>query len=332
MDPILFVDESCPYPYDPLLFNQMVLGGTEATVIRIVNKLSEQVPITVAQHNRPTSVRVKNVTYSPFLSHYLDDPWQAVVILRKPALAIHSRPMFKRANQMWVWLHDLLDFYLLSYLEDLQQLDVGLIVVSDFHHKQIQDMVALDPFPFQLPKIQRIYNPIEDTLLPDETIVNKNKLFFASSPLKGFSYTIKVFTEIRKKHPHLMLFVSHPSYMQFKKPQVPGLLHLGSLNHTDYLKHLRSAFCVFYPNHHYPETFGLVLAEANAVGTPVLTHPFGAAPEVLSNHDQLVNTHDVEALTERLLSWYNGERPKVAAQEAFRLSTVIQQWKAILLI
>ncbi len=55
------------------------------------------------------------------------------------------------------------------------------------------------------------------------------------------------------------------------------------------MQHIRESLCVFYPQTQRCETFGLVYAESNAVGTPVLAHDFGAAREVLSSPDQLIN-------------------------------------------
>ena len=76
--------------------------------------------------------------------------------------------------------------------------------------------------------------------------------------------------------------------------------------------------------------FGIVFLDANAVGTPVLTHPFGAAPEVLSDPVQLINTHHLPTVIHRLMHWHDGNRPKVTVQEKFRLSHIIKEWEKIL--
>jgi len=79
-------------------------------------------------------------------------------------------------------------------------------------------------------------------------------------------------------------------------------------------------------NRVFAETFGLVLAESNAVGTPVLTHPLGAAPEVLGTAEQLIDTTDVEAVIQRIMAWRDGQRPVVKANPAFYLSNVANEW------
>jgi glycosyltransferase involved in cell wall biosynthesis len=121
---------------------------------------------------------------------------------------------------------------------------------------------------------------------------------------------------------------------------------------------MRSALCVFYPNFVLPETFGLVFAEANAVGTPVLTHDCGAAAEVLAAHEQLLPVSPVsrryermtrllpralrpmlaaraerrglfEPYVERVRAW-RSHRPRVSADARFRLAAVAARWRALL--
>jgi len=108
-----------------------------------------------------------------------------------------------------------------------------------------------------------------------------------------------------------------------------NVVFLGSLSHDDVLREVRTALCVFYPADKVPETFGLVFAESNAVGTPVLAHPFGAAPELLTP-EQLVDARDINAIIDRLGAWKRGERPIVGAKEEVRMSNVIRAWERIL--
>jgi hypothetical protein len=117
--------------------------------------------------------------------------------------------------------------------------------------------------------------------------------------------------------------------------------------------------CTFIPNFVIPETFGLVFAESNAIGTPVLTHDCGAAVEVLGDRSQVLPVtvaarvyetllHNVppgwragparlagslgmfDVYTERIRAWRAGARPRVGPDSRFRLATVKEQWRALL--
>lgn len=46
----------------------------------------------------------------------------------------------------------------------------------------------------------------------------------------------------------------------------------------------------------WPEPFGLVMAEANACGTPVITFPRGAAPEIIADGETGFLPHDIEGM------------------------------------
>jgi hypothetical protein len=101
------------------------------------------------------------------------------------------------------------------------------------------------------------------------------------------------------------------------------------------------------------------LAESKALGTPVLTHYCGAAAEVIGDPQQLLPVtftqrcyedllHQVpsrwrqgparlaaygglfDCYVDRIRAWRSGARPTTAPDPRFRLSTVVQQWRALL--
>ena len=331
MDPILFIDASCTFPYDLETYKTRALGGTEATVVRLAQKLSEKRPVIVAQHIRRHTTQCGNVTYVPLLENTTNGNFQSIVVLRNFQLSLDIRARCPNVP-VWLWLHDLVTIYLIGYLRKVAKNNIGIITVSDFLKQQIINLKPLDPFLHSFPNIVRIYNPIDDLLVPDNTIYDANTLAFVSSPHKGLNYTLEVFKDIHKQYPFFELLVTNPGYFKTDtvKLNIPGVKNLGYLNHAENIQLMRKPLCLFYLNNEYPETFGLVLAEANAVGTPVLTHPLGATPEVLGNHDQLIDTSNIEAVTERLLQWHQGARPIVKANEAFRLSTIVKQWEDLL--
>ena len=180
------------------------------------------------------------------------------------------------------------------------------------------------------PTVHVMHNPIGDHLSADGTPVDPNKLIFFSSPHKGLSYAVETFHILQQEwFPELKLYIANPGYLPMPPIDLPGVTVLSSLPHSEVLQHVREAQCVWYPNLVFPETFGLVFAEANAVGTPVITHPLGAAREVLSDSNPVFDCKDRTKLFDAFSAW-RSNRPLVSANPNFRLTEVIARWKKIL--
>ena len=243
----------------------------------------------------------------------------AVVVLRKPEALLFAREKFPEAR-LYLWLHDLVDEdYAVEILCACKQTNAFIITVSDFHKDHVAQAIQHKSTPL------RIYNPVDDGLIPDETPVNKNKLVFFSSPHKGLVDTLQYHQAMRTLiSTDIELYVSNPGYLDTNKPSIDGVHWLGALPHHEAIKHVREALCVFYINQVFPETFGLVLAEANAVGTPVLTPNIGAASEILYHPAEILT--GLDKIEPTLRSWYDGNRPIVRGKSEYRLSNVIKSW------
>ncbi|MGH8324486.1 MAG: glycosyltransferase, partial [Steroidobacteraceae bacterium] len=200
---------------------------------------------------------------------------------------------------------------------------------------------------------------IDDTLAPDGSPVDEHKLVFFSSPNKGLKFTLDAFRALRRQVPDLRLVVGNPGYKVRKSVLIEGVEYLGPQPQARMHAEVRTALCTFFPNFIIPETFGLVFAESNAVGTPVLTHDCGAAAEVIGDRNQILPVtaaHRVyeallshvspgwragparvaaslglfDAYAERIRAWRCGGRPHVEPNPRFRLAAVVQQWRALL--
>jgi glycosyltransferase involved in cell wall biosynthesis len=210
-----------------------------------------------------------------------------------------------------------------------------------------------------------IYNPVDDDLKPDGSEVDTAKLVFFSSPNKGLALTLDAFQAARRVMPDLRLRVGSPGYKSLRRAgmesvdgKIDGVEWLGALPHARILAEVRTALCVFYPNFVLPETFGLVLAEAKAVGTPVLTHDCGAAAEVLADPRQILPITPAVRLyeqaaqlfpnrarpliapwaarlglfdpyVERVRAWRHGGRPTTEPDARFKLTAVAQRWRSL---
>lgn len=321
MRTILFVDDCCNKPYDSQTLKSEALGGTEATIIRVAEGLARTglFRVVVEQHNRAEQSASIPVYYRPPRS---TDYAEYVISLRAPETLIRAKERFPNAKH-YLWNHDLMVPYTAQALVPLSGFEA--IAVSNFHKSQMVDVLRPQGYTGQFP-VKVVYNPIDDSLEPDGTPVDRNKLVFFSSPHKGLDYALEVFSNLRRFNPDFTLYLANPGYLADSDRTVEGINRLGPLSHANVLLHVRASLCVFYPNLVFPETFGLVFAEANAVGTPVITHPIGAATEVLSHPYETVDCRNPKALIDRVMSWYDGGRPRVKANPKFRLSNVLKSW------
>lgn len=326
---ILILDVTTPKPYDATTLDTEPLGGTEATVIRIAEALSKAGhSVTVAQHCRSEAGQGA-AKYVP-LDGLEDSTPDVAIALRTPkALAYLEKhhPSPKR----YLWCHD---FNLRELVEDYEVIEhtkAKVLAVSQTHKTLIIDAFLTQVANHGKVQVDYVYNPVDDALAPDDTTVYQRKYVFFSSPHKGLGLTIQQFQDVRRAFPMSTLYVANPGYITAQIGYPSGVIDLGCLTHAEVIKHVREAFCVFNMNCVFPETFGLVFAEANAVGTPVLTAPIGAAAEVLGlSSGQLVDVRDLYAVIDRIDLWQRCGRPKVQCKPEFRTSAVIQKWESLI--
>lgn len=317
MKTLLFIDNVTPTPYDLGTFQTKGMGGTESTVVRIAEALAGIMDVRVEQHNRELSTSFYHPKGATRNADY-------VIVLRNPYDLIEAKKRFPAAK-VYLWCHDLATQALGNALSVIQSSN-GIIAVSDWHRTQILESLKAMGFMGGLP-IHTVYNPIEDELVPDETAVNRNKLLFVSSPHKGLDHAYRNFKYLLRFNPDFRLYVANPGYLPSDTQVQSAVIPLGTLPYSEVIAQMRSSLCLFFPNQTFPETFGRVLAEANAVGTPTLTHGIGATREVVDRPEQeIVNCNDPKAVVDRVMLWHNGERPTIRGKKQFRLSNVIRSW------
>ena len=73
----------------------------------------------------------------------------------------------------------------------------------------------------------------------------------------------------------------------------------GEITHDEKVEMVSRARAVLFPIQ-WEEPFGLVMTEAMACGTPVIGHPFGAAPEVIADGETGFLVDTVEEIAERI--------------------------------
>jgi glycosyltransferase involved in cell wall biosynthesis len=348
----LFFDPSCQQPYDSRTLQQQAMGGTEATVVRIADALEAL----VAQHNRTEDYgRYRTPARMPEIT--------SVVINRDSRALPRVRDLYPNAR-FFLWLHDQLKpgsrraGWLASTADLLREMKVTIVCVSDSQRRDVE--ASLRTMRLEgVVRTHTIYNPIDDGLAPDGSMFDRDKLVFFSSPNKGLKFTLDAFRALRRQMPQLRLVVGNPGYKVRKSAVIDGVEYLGPQPQARIHEEVRTALCTFFPNFVIPETFGLVFAESNALGTPVLTHDCGAAAEVLGDRSQVLPVTAAHRAYETVLThfstgwragparvaaslglfdpyarqiqqWRSGARPKVGPDARFRLAAVAERWRALL--
>lgn len=326
---ILFVDTSCPKSYSPESLTLSGLGGTEATVIRVAEGLGALGHnVSVYQHCRAENTSSEHAEYIG--RGVVKVTPDVVITLRKPEHAADVYRLFPKAKHI-LWLHDWAQGALSEHSIRLSMQGITVVCVSDTHKVHTEAYLKQEGalrFP-----VTYIYNPVVIPPLLErfKAAYSDTTLVFFSSPHKGYTRALELFNELQRRTGDLFtLYVANPGYYKDEAYTAAGVVNLGPRSHKQVLSLVGSALAVFYPNTVFPETFGLVFAEANALGTPVLTHDLGAAREVLDNADaQLVDCTDDEAVIEKLLLWREN-RPKVFLKEAYTLPNVIKEWDTLI--
>jgi glycosyltransferase involved in cell wall biosynthesis len=352
MSSVLFYDPVCQEPYDTRTLEQQATGGTEASLTRVAEGLGAY----VMQHNRTEAFRC-------YLPPGRVAGIEHVVVARDPRALPVIRELFPQAC-VYLWVHDLIrpgskrGRRLAATASLLRDMGARIVCVSDTQRRDVEATLRQSGVERDVPACT-IYNPIPDTLSPDGTAVDRNKLVFFSSPNKGLAYTLDAFRALRRRMPDLYLCVGNPGYKHSKSATIPGVEWLGPQPQERIHAQVRSALCTFVPNFVIPETFGLVFAESRAVGTPVLTHECGAAAEIVADAAQVLPltrmqrayeaaVHPLsiswragparlaercglfDAYIERIAAWRSGQRPRTGPDPRFRLTAVLERWRALL--
>ena len=352
MSPVLFYDAVCQQPYDTRTLRAQALGGSEATLTRIADALDAF----VIQHNRSED-------WGRYRSPQTLAGISSVIVNRdaRALRAVHAR--YPQAR-LYLWLHDRVNpgskraRRLAGDADALRDLSVTVLCVSDWQRGRVEATLRSLGIGEGVPAL-RIYNPVDDALVPDGTPVDERKLVFFSSPNKGLKFALDAYGELRRRMPDLRLVVGNPGYKDRRGARAAGVEYLGPQPHAVMLAQVRGALCTFFPNFVIPETFGLVFAESHAVGTPVLTHDCGAALEVIGDPRQVLplgrsyrayealagilpsgwrqaparlaaSAGLFDAYVERIRAWRAGARPQVGPDPRFRLSVIAQQWRELL--
>lgn len=328
---IALLDPMCKSGYGPVDLANGVLGGTEATVLRVAGGLKGRVTITHYQAGRRDTELTEAGQMHPVEHMATMGRVDGIIVINSWKLAVRMRKLHPGVP-IHIWLHVFPGRHNRPMGPALKKADIGLICVSQSHAGKLSDFLAKEAAP----QITWIYNPIADDLAPRPVARDPNLLFFCSSPHKGLREVFERFIELRRDMPNLRLSIADPGYLRWDAgPPPENTEFMGSLTHDALVTQMRQALCLFYPQTSFAETFGLVMAEASAVGTPVLAHRgLGANDEILKadfqgRADGVIDCGDPAAIAGVIRRW-QAAPPSPTANPEFRLKAVARRWERLL--
>lgn len=336
MSRILFIDTTYPKAYDFDTLSSEAMGGTESSILRTAAILADcGHDVSIIQHSRQESYTQCQVKFWS-QSEGLKQAFEHVIVLRKwPQLKAYQKHFPKASFYLWLHTYKNWEFGLKRLLPLPKP--VTLIGNSATHEKHLEHCLdggmagkLMSFLGVRKLKTTHAYNPIPRfwTALKTNN-KNRNQLMFISAPNKGLPQVLEQFKTIKAQIPEAQLLVANPGYRDDQSADLAGVTWLGALPQKDLLTKVAESLCVLYPQTSFAETFGLIYAEANAVGTPVLAHDIGSAKEILHPENGLVDGHDINAIIKKIKQWQT-EYPKVAYREVFDDDAIARQWQSIL--
>lgn len=322
---ILFVDSTCPKPYNvDSLQSSTGIGGTEITVAILAKELARQGHhVWVYQANRDTFETDHGVKFAPFDGCIEYSYPDVVIVLRNPMVLPLMHQTYPDAKLIF-WVHDLAD-YLAPHADVINTVAPTIVGVSQFHKTDIIDTLKATTGAPINSTITHIYNPI----IPVKPTVKETRLVWASSPHKGLAYGLAVFKHLRRKVDlGLQLHVMNPGYFESSKDSMgEGVTILEPMPYNKSVQYIANSRMLFYPNTEYRarETFGRVVAEAQSAGVPALYHAMGAANEVGCDSNPPIDCRDLTKVENTVRAILDGV-VTASGNNKMSLDAVINDW------
>lgn len=315
---VLFIDTVCSKAYNYDTLENDSIGGTEGSTIRLATGFAAKgLKVAVVQKwDFPTKIDSNQVMYLPI--RWLNQVRPKNVIHVRSRMYFHLHPDAKH----FVWMHDACYPYannISDWPEYTERYNVKCIAVSDWHVGNIKSIApSLD--------VTRIYSPIDEKcIIPYKDNIDTNQLVWMSSPHKGLKEMHETLLKIHANNPKIKLVVFNPGYFEGEIINHPSVIMLPQQSRETMRNIVSQSLCLFYPTK-FEETFGLVAAEANALGTPVACYKVAALAESCGNEF----AENEEDLLRMITSWQNGNRPKVSVNPNFLFDNIWNDWRKTL--
>jgi len=311
----LIVYDDVGSPIRPSALQSKGMGGSEFVLLQVAEALAAAGKrVLVVGHGQTESGRAKYADVrQPFSGHTCD----TLLISR-----YSGHPEIQRSKTL-ILCSDLYGEHY-SRLEPLVAEGAQVLAVSQWQAGRFPARWGVKVVP----------NPVPDWVYGVRKERDSDRFVYASAALKGLNLTLECWERLRmdsRVRPGSELRICHPGYDSpdgAKVKATPGVRALGSLPFEQVVWELASSAGLFYANV-FPETFCIVAALAEAVGTRVhvwQSHPAGGAvQETVSS--PVASTF--EEFKDGFLGAYGTLRPPPEPKD-FRMSTVLKRWLEIL--
>ena len=307
--------------FAPGIENIAPLGGTELECNFLLGELAKLDLKVGSYNNLGAAIRSDKVDCYPLADNKILNI-KTKILINMRGIPPPTGIAFQRICH---WLTDNINpqnpYYMDSIPPDLRQITVA---VSDYHRNQCK--------PYW--NAHRIYNMVPDNLYSLPHVKKDPYLFvYASAAMKGLPETLKLWKEMSNHYviKKSKLLVCSPGYdnpdmEELRKTK--NVEFIGALKFSNLVDVLSKATGLFQVNR-MPETFGLVYAFAEAVGTAphalCLNGP-GALLEVVNTP---TITNDVKAFGQNIIDYSTG-KSKPLMPKNFRTSSIMPNWVSLL--
>jgi len=321
---VVFLDISSNKYYDRTTLEKEALGGSEASVVRTAEGLGS-LGLKVAVIESRCSYFEPLVGQFCYFIHADDAP--GITCRHYVQIRCNNHPEIFKGARKYMWLHDVCKPQDQEAINSLINNNIKVIGVSRWHRNNI-----LECYP-GFENVSYIYNPVQDELYQDPNKpveYDRNMMVWPASPHKGLKHALTLFKRVQESNPKMQLAIFNPGYKELDGIALsimPGVMVYGPNPCKSVWQVVRNSLCVFYPTE-WKETFGLVAAEANAIGTPLITSPLAALKEVVSSEVQFANSDD--EVVAKAIDWSKNGRPLTVGQDDFKFSEVLLKWVRLL--
>lgn len=334
MQRLLLIDPVSPQPYRNTSLTQRPVDDIGTSVLRVARALAGRFQVVVAQRaRRRWELGDDGVYYAPFAAGQppLRGRVEKVVVVEDETVLPEVRRQFP-GSELSLWLHTRPG----EARRDLAPVAVAcrarVIAASDYHRWWLRNFfLRQDRATGARLELSRVYSPIEAPVPPGSgRSFCRDKLLTLAGTREQLAEILPLFALLRRRIPELRLHVASTGAAIQSPVAADGVVPLGPLSRRQLRGELADSLCLFFPRGEVRHCSGLIYAEAHAAGTPVLTEPDAAAPEIVGWGEELCSPRDIDELERRLDRWRHGARPLVSARPQLSLAAVERAWLNLL--